>query len=92
MIDYDGAFYFYLQSGNDEAYTVTLSNLQVFEVKVSGDVNYDGVFTVADVVALQKWLLGISNDALVNWKAGDLCEDDRLDVFDICIMREMLCT
>lgn len=89
---YDGAFYFYLQSGNNEAYTVTLSDLQVVEVKVSGDVNGDGEFTVADVVALQKWLLGVSDDALVNWKAGDLCEDDRLDVFDICVMREMLCT
>ncbi len=89
---YDGAFYFYLQSGNNEAYTVTLSDLQVIEVKISGDVNADGEFTVADVVALQKWMLGISDNALVSWKAGDLCEDDRLDVFDICVMREMLCT
>lgn len=25
-----------------------------------------------------------------NWKAADLCEDDRLDVFDLCMMKRML--
>ena len=87
---YDGAFYFYLQSGNNEAYTVTLSDLQVFEVKESGDVNDDGEFTVADVVTLQKWLLGASDVTLSNWQTADLCKDDQLDVFDLCLMKREL--
>ncbi len=27
---------------------------------------------------------------LQNWKAGDLCEDGIIDVFDLCVMRKML--
>ena len=27
---------------------------------------------------------------MLDWKAGDLCEDDRLDVFDIVLMRREL--
>lgn len=59
-----------------------------------GDVNSDGVFNIADVATLQKWLLGDSfygNDIkLNNWKAADLCSDDRLDVFDLCLMKQEL--
>lgn len=58
------------------------------EVKVSGDVNADGKFTVADVVMLQNYLVrgGEVND----WVVGDLCEDDILDIFDLCIMKQKL--
>ncbi len=57
---------------------------------VSGDVNADGNFDVADVVLLQKWLLAVPDTSLANWKAADLCEDDKLDVFDLCLMRREL--
>ncbi len=55
---------------------------------VRGDVNADGKFTVADVIALQKWLLGTGN--LANWKAGDLYEDGILNVLDLCHMKRKL--
>lgn len=58
-------------------------------VTVKGDVNADGVFNVDDVTDLQRWLLAVPNVELKNWKAADLCEDDRLDVFDLCILRQM---
>lgn len=57
---------------------------------IVGDVNADGKFTVADVVALQKWLLAVPDAKLPDWKAGDLCEDDRLDAFDLCLMKREL--
>lgn len=57
---------------------------------VKGDVNNDGEFSIADVVLLQKWLLGVSDIKLDNWKSADLCEDSRLDVFDLCLMKKML--
>ena len=59
-------------------------------VTVSGDVNADGELTIADVVLLQKWLLAVPDTHLENWKAADLCEDNRLDVFDLCLMRRLL--
>ncbi len=55
-----------------------------------GDVNMDGNFDIADVVLLQKWLLAVPDTKLTDWKAADLCEDNRLDVFDLCLMRRKL--
>ena len=57
---------------------------------VAGDVNNDGAFNVADVVILQKWLLGVPDTGLENWKAADLCNDERLDVFDLTLMKRDL--
>ncbi len=57
---------------------------------IVGDINEDGKFNVSDVVLLQKWLMAVPNTKLANWKAADLCEDDKLDVFDLCFMRKML--
>ena len=59
---------------------------------VRGDVNADGVLDVSDAVLLQKWLLAVPDTELSQWRAADLCRDDRLDVFDFCIMKnELLC-
>ncbi len=57
---------------------------------VQGDVNADGEFNISDVVLLQKWLLAVPNTKLNNWKAADLCKDDRLDVFDLCLLKREL--
>lgn len=57
---------------------------------LEGDVNADGESNISDVVLMQKWLLAVPDTDLVDWKAGDLCEDDKLNVFDLCQMREML--
>ena len=57
---------------------------------LEGDVNADGKFNISDVVLMQKWLLAVPDTDLVDWKAGDLCEDDKLNVFDLCQMRKML--
>ena len=55
-----------------------------------GDVNNDGVFNVTDIVLLQKWLLAVPNTHLDNWKAINFCDDDRLDVFDLCLAKRAL--
>lgn len=64
----------------------------VFRLKksVSGDVNGDGAFNIADLVAFKRWLLGAHDAELVNWKAADLCSDGKLNVFDFCLMRRLL--
>lgn len=55
-----------------------------------GDVNDDGAFNVSDVVLLQKWLLAVPDTHLANWRAADFCEDEKLDVFDLCLMKREL--
>ena len=56
----------------------------------TGDVNGDGAFNVSDVVLLQKWLLAVPDTHLENWRAANFCEDERLDVFDLCLMKREL--
>lgn len=55
---------------------------------VIGDVNADGEFNIADLVMMQKFLLG--DGTLTDWKAGDLCEDERIDAFDMVMMRKLI--
>lgn len=57
---------------------------------IMGDVNGDGSFGVSDVVLLQKWLLAVPDTHLANWKAADFCEDNKLDVFDLTLMKRAL--
>lgn len=57
-------------------------------VGIIGDVNADGAFSVADIVMMQNWLLG--SGILTDWKAGDLCEDNIIDSFDLCLMKQQL--
>ena len=54
---------------------------------VRGDVNGDGLFNIADLVMFQKWLAAVPETELNNWQAADLCKDENLDVFDLCVMR-----
>lgn len=56
----------------------------------NGDINSDGELNVADVALLQKWLLAVPDTHLENWKAADFCVDDKLDVFDLCLMKRKL--
>jgi len=57
---------------------------------VAGDVNADGEFNIADAISLQKWLLAVTDTHLADWNAGDLCDDNVLDVFDLCLMKKKL--
>ncbi|MCQ2465597.1 MAG: leucine-rich repeat protein [Oscillospiraceae bacterium] len=56
-------------------------------VCIKGDVNDDGEFNVADIVLFNKYLLAVSDVELKNWRAADLCQDDRLDVLDMITMK-----
>ena len=66
----------------------------IFKLKFTptGDVNDDGEFNVADAVLLQKWLLAVPDTILSNWKASDFCNDNVLDSFDLCLMKQKLIT
>ena len=57
---------------------------------IRGDVNDDGEFNVADLLLFQKWLLGVPDTELANWKAADFCKNERLDSFDLCLMKKRL--
>lgn len=58
--------------------------------KIKGDVNSDGSFTVIDIVLLKRWLAAVPNTELADWEVADLCNDNKLDIFDLCFMKKML--
>lgn len=60
------------------------------KVNTKGDLNDDGEFNISDLVLLQKWLLSVPDTELANWRAADLCEDGKLDAFDMIEMRKLL--
>ncbi len=54
----------------------------------TGDVNGDGLFSLSDVVMMQKFILG--SEYLTVPQAGDVCMDLRLDGFDLAVMKRLL--
>ena len=96
FISYDGFFdkikAYVTGKGIDENIVVYQQSHDdvIVSAAVSGDINNDGTFNIADVVAFQKWLLGDKGQNIANWKAADLCADDRLDVFDLTMMKKAL--
>lgn len=73
---------------NSESDVVQLK-VKVVPPMVKGDCNSDGEANIADAVMLQKWLLGNTKE-LTNWRAVDLCEDERIDVFDMVLLRRLI--
>ena len=63
-------------------------NYTVIAAEHLGDVNKDSRFNIADLVMMQKYLLGAGG--LDDWKFGDLTDDGRLDSFDMIMMRKQL--
>ena len=60
------------------------------KMSIPGDVNVDGTFNISDVVMMQKWLLAVPDVKLEDWKAGDLLNDNILNVLDLCLMKHKL--
>jgi len=60
------------------------------DTPLKGDVNQDGVFNQADVIALQKWLSASPDVHIANWKVADFCEDDKLNIVDLSLMKKEL--
>lgn len=51
----------------------------------SGDVNEDGTVNVTDIIALQKWLLGV--DVHINFIAANCEPDELINAFDLAVLK-----
>ncbi|MCM1133825.1 MAG: family 43 glycosylhydrolase [Ruminococcus flavefaciens] len=72
--------------GSENSYVIEPASAE--KKSVVGDVNADGIFNVADLVMMQNFILG--SGTLNDWQAGNLCEDDRIDVSDMILMRQLI--
>ena len=59
-------------------------------INVSGNINGDSKFNIADLVALQKWLLNAYDKELYDWAEADFDLDNKLTIFDLVLMRKAL--
>ena len=75
--------------GENSLLRVINSRLAGGEQFITGDVNGDGSFNIADAAALQGWLLK-KETTLKNWQAGDFDSDGSLDVFDLVLLKKAL--
>ncbi len=71
-----------------EKYGYTFESLGAAPAGVRGDANADGKLDIADIVILEKWLLG--SGKLTAAKNVDLCKDGTIDAYDMCLLREEL--
>ena len=90
-----GTYWAYVTSSNGYGYVDSKwISFNVYatedDMVYNGDCNCDGEFNVSDVVLLQKWLLAVPDTHIEDWKAADLCKDNKLDVFDLCLMKRKL--
>ncbi|MDE5753986.1 MAG: hypothetical protein K2H89_05530 [Oscillospiraceae bacterium] len=71
--------------------TSFIKQLQIGKSEIlMGDINADGVFNITDLVLMQKWILAVPDIRFVNWQAGDIYHDNKLNIFDFCLMKRML--
>ena len=87
-----GVYGYFLYGKNKFGETSTVDNYQEFVIYDEGDVNLDGNFDITDVVLLEKWLLHNNEIELSCWQAADLCEDGKLNTFDLCSIKQKLIT
>ena len=56
-----------------------------------GDVNNDSILSIADAVAVQKWIIGGENISADDWRSADYNNDKKLDARDLTLMLRKLC-
>ncbi len=70
----------------EPAQTTTTEPIQ--PVKIIGDVNKDGTFTLLDIVATQKYIIRMCD--LDDKAAGDINGDGKVNIFDLIVMKKLL--
>ena len=55
-----------------------------------GDVNGDGMLSLADAVLLQKWLLAVPDTQLADWQNGDMDGSGKLNAADLSLLKRAL--
>lgn len=76
---------------NDDVYLCNVAEIAVYGLSstvVKGDVNNDASVNVADLVMLQKFLLGAEKEITAD--NADMNHDYTVDVFDLVLLRKLL--
>ncbi len=74
----------------DSVYCCNIAEIELYGTPeaVKGDVNSDGSVDTADIVMLQRYLFGKITE--INMEAADLCRDDKLNGYDMILLRRLV--
>lgn len=78
---------------NEDTVTLNWENgteEQFLRNSVKGDITLDGVCDTADVVLLQKYLLGTESFTYTQYRAADLDGNAEADIFDLAFLKRIL--
>lgn len=68
-----------------------INNYPCFTWQAYGDINLDNKIAISDAVVMQKYLLTESTITLEQYEKGDINQDGRVDAFDLCTLKKILC-
>ena len=66
----------------------TTTTTEPTPVNLSGDLSLDGKINIADIVLLQKYLLGTEKFTRKQFEIGDMNKDGAVDAFDMVLLRK----
>lgn len=75
----------------DNVYCCNIAEIALYgeeSTLLKGDVNNDGKVDIADLVMLQKWVLG--SGILTEWNAADIDGNGQIDSFDTALLRRLI--
>jgi O-glycosyl hydrolase len=74
----------------DNVYCCNIAEIELYGTPslAKGDVNSDGSVDTADIVMLQRYLFGKITE--INMEAADLCRDDKLNGYDMILLRRLV--
>lgn len=74
---------------NEGGYPLLAWEVESQKDTIMGDVNLDGVFDIADIKLLQDYLLCRETLTAEQGAAADVCADNKLNCFDLCVLKRM---
>lgn len=69
---------------------ITLCNLLTVKDSSSGDINNDNKISIADLILMQRYILGIEDFTIGQFRCADMDNDGLVNAFDLVLLRKIL--
>ena len=85
-----GKYHVVVTSSDGNKQDISVCNLEkILSDKLKGDLNSDKTVNIADVVLLQKKILGY-NVEIVDYESADIDENKKINIIDLALLKELV--